>query len=55
MKTTFPLLLFLVFMVLKLTSVINWSWWWVTSPVWIPIAAAIVIGVGVVLYHSRSR
>jgi hypothetical protein len=21
--------------VLKLTGVINWSWWWVLSPVWI--------------------
>jgi hypothetical protein len=21
--------------VLKLTGVVNWSWWWVLSPVWI--------------------
>lgn len=34
--------LFLVFLILKLTGVINWSWLWVTSPLWI--AAAIVIG-----------
>ena len=27
--------LFLVFLVLKLTGHITWSWWWVTSPVWI--------------------
>ena len=27
--------LFIVFLVLKLTNVINWSWWWVTSPLWI--------------------
>ena len=27
-------LLFLIFLVLKLTGVINWSWWWVTSPLW---------------------
>ena len=31
-------LLFLVFLVLKLTAVIDWSWWWVTAPLWIPIA-----------------
>ncbi|QLF84942.1 hypothetical protein SEA_EPSOCAMISIO_70 [Gordonia phage Epsocamisio] len=27
-------LLFLVFLVLKLISVIDWSWWWVTAPLW---------------------
>jgi hypothetical protein len=31
-------LLFLVFLVLKLTEVIAWSWWWVTAPLWIPFA-----------------
>jgi len=29
--------LFLIFLVLKLTNVIAWSWWWVTAPLWIPI------------------
>lgn len=24
-----------VFIALKLTGVINWSWWWVLSPIWI--------------------
>lgn len=27
-------LLFITFLVLKLTNVINWSWWWVTAPLW---------------------
>lgn len=27
-------LLFIVFLVLKLTKVIDWSWWWVTAPIW---------------------
>ena len=27
--------IFLVFLILKLTNVINWSWWWITSPIWI--------------------
>jgi hypothetical protein len=26
------------FLVLKLTGLIAWSWWWVLSPLWIPIA-----------------
>lgn len=29
---------FIVFLVLKLTGLINWSWWWVTAPLWIPVA-----------------
>lgn len=27
----------LLFIALKLTEVIDWSWWWVLSPMWIPI------------------
>jgi phosphoglycerol transferase MdoB-like AlkP superfamily enzyme len=30
-------ILFLIFLTLKLTNNIDWSWWWVTSPVWIPL------------------
>lgn len=37
------LIVFLVFLVLQLTDVINWSWWWVTAPLWGPIA----LGIGV--------
>jgi hypothetical protein len=33
--------LFVVFLVLKLTGNIDWSWWWVTSPLWIPITIAL--------------
>ena len=33
--------LFVVFLVLKLTGNIEWSWWWVTSPLWIPVALAL--------------
>lgn len=33
----------IVFVVLKLVGVIDWSWWWVLSPVWIPIALWIAI------------
>jgi hypothetical protein len=27
-------ILFLIFLVLKLTNYIDWSWWWVTAPLW---------------------
>ena len=41
---------FLVFLVLKLVGVIDWSWWWVTAPLWgaFAIVAAILLLVGVV-------
>jgi hypothetical protein len=38
-----PGVLFIVFLVLKLTGNIDWSWWWVTSPIWIPVLAAVAI------------
>jgi hypothetical protein len=37
------MILFLIFMTLKLTGHITWSWWWVTAPLWIPISAAVLI------------
>jgi len=36
--------LFLIFLVLKLTDKIDWSWWWITSPLWIPILLGMIIG-----------
>lgn len=43
MKLSFSLILFLIFLVLKLTEEINWSWWWVTSPVWVPLLLGLII------------
>ncbi|OQA78275.1 MAG: hypothetical protein BWY31_04368 [Lentisphaerae bacterium ADurb.Bin242] len=42
---TFPQLLCIVFVVLKLTGVIAWSWWWVTSPLWIMFLVIIILGI----------
>lgn len=36
-------LLSILFIGLKLTGYITWSWWWVLSPVWIPIALILVL------------
>lgn len=33
-----PPLLGVLFVGLKLTNYIDWSWWWVLSPFWIPFA-----------------
>jgi hypothetical protein len=40
---TLSMILFIVFLILKLTGNINWSWWWVTSPLWIPYALIILV------------
>ena len=47
-------IIFVVFLVLKLAGigeVANWSWWWVTSPLWIPLvlAAAIIAIVAAII------
>lgn len=36
-------ILFIVFLILKLCGTINWSWWWVTSPIWIPFGFSIIV------------
>lgn len=36
-------LLTVAFIVLKLCHVINWSWLWVLSPLWIPVALVLLI------------
>ena len=42
--------LFLLFLVLKLTNVIAWSWWWVTAPLWIGPAFVALLIVGSVVF-----
>lgn len=32
----------IIFIVLKLLNVIDWSWWWVLAPFWIPLAIVIL-------------
>jgi len=44
-----PAILFLIFLVLKLTNNIDWSWWWVTSPLWIPFAVFFAIVAVIIL------
>lgn len=47
-------LLQIVFITLKLLKVINWSWWWVLAPIWIPIAIVVVclIIIGIISYFE---
>lgn len=47
---SFASLLGLAFIILKLTHYIDWSWWWVLSPFWIPFAIVMaILLVGVII------
>lgn len=43
--------LLVLFITLKLCGVIAWSWWWVTAPIWIPLAiiVSLFLCIGTVL------
>ncbi len=46
----------LIFLVLKLTDNIDWSWWWVFSPLWISaIIGAIIIGVVFLVIYLSTK
>jgi hypothetical protein len=53
-KVTFPTLLFLVFLVLKLTKVIDWSWWWITAPLWTTFVLILIWAIGVAVYEAME-
>jgi hypothetical protein len=48
-------ILFVVFLVLKLTGNIDWSWWWITSPLWMPVAAIFVLIVIVLVFYNTGN
>lgn len=33
----------ILFIGLKLTGYITWSWWWVLAPLWVPLAAVFTL------------
>lgn len=41
--------LFILFLILKVTGVIAWSWLWITAPLWIPIILGLSIFVGALI------
>ena len=50
--TSFPIasILTIVFVVLKLTNHIDWNWWWVVSPIWIPLGLIAVLFVVIFIF-----
>ena len=53
LSTPWATIITIIFVILKLTGSIAWSWWWVFSPLWIVlsivIAIYILIGLGAIL------
>ena len=49
---TVPTILLIVFIALKLTHIITWSWLWVLSPIWIyGIIMLILFVITLIIYH----
>jgi hypothetical protein len=48
-------ILFVVFVTLKLTGNIDWSWWWVTSPLWLPVVILFITIIGVVMFYRGIK
>jgi len=54
--TSFPTLLTVLFIALKLCGVIDWSWWWVLSPIPITLSIALVAFttvIGILMYRKK--
>ena len=47
-------ILFVVFLILKLTGYIDWSWWWVLAPFWIEAIIFVLFIIIWILFESRG-
>jgi hydrogenase/urease accessory protein HupE len=50
-----PVLLTVLFIGLKLTGYINWSWVWVLAPFWVTVIIAFVVIFGVLLHKEMKK
>jgi hypothetical protein len=48
------ILLTTIFSILKLAGSVEWSWTWVTSPIWIQISISVVFVVGILILSKIS-
>lgn len=48
-------LLTIVFITLKLVGVIDWSWWWVLSPVWISFIGLLLLVAILATYAELTK
>ena len=48
-------LLSVLFIGLKLTGYVTWSWWWVLSPLWIPFVLIVIIAIIITIIISIKK
>jgi len=49
-------LLTILFIALKLTNFIDWSWWWVLSPIWLgPLILVFAVFLLVLIRKAKER
>lgn len=48
-------LLTILFIGLKLTGYIDWSWWWVLSPLWIAAIVVLTLIGGLTVFFIKKR
>lgn len=44
-----------IFVVLKLIGTIDWSWWWVLSPLWIDFCIVMLVSLGCGIYLASKK
>ena len=52
---SFMPLLALLFIGLKLTNYIDWSWWWVTAPLYVPVIITMLALIGGLVAGGKLR
>jgi len=45
----------IAFIVLKLTGFINWSWWYVTLPLWSGLAVILLIQIIIIIVYKLNK
>lgn len=45
------MIFFILFLALKLSGHIDWSWWWVTAPLWVP-GALLFVAAGLLAFAN---
>jgi len=48
-------LLTIVFVIAKLWDRVDWSWWWVFAPMWVPVGVVLGVTAGVIAFGLFSR
>lgn len=44
-------MVFAVLLVLKVAGIVEWSWLWITAPLWFPLSVDVVLSVVYVVYN----